>query len=118
LLEPWQRVAHRPWLLPDGFGGSIFLNAPFLVCVFMARARQHLAAWTAIALLTTVFWLHGNTGGWQFSYRGAIVMLPWFFLLLLGAGPLRRWQHMLIMLSICINIYATFLFLWTNWIQP
>ncbi len=118
LLEPWRRVAHSPWLLPDGFGGSIFFNAPFLFCIFLPRPSRNLAAWIAIALLTSVFWCHGNTGGWQFSYRGAIVMLPWFFLLLLEYTPLRRWQIALICFSIGINTCATFFFLWTNWIQP
>ncbi len=123
LLEPWHRVGGWPYLLPSGFGGSIFLNAPFLLLIFQ-RGAQHrdvkVAAWIAIALLTTVFWCHGNTGGWQFSYRGAIVMLPWFFLLLLetGRGAISKTQMALIALSIAINAYATYLFLWTNSIQP
>jgi hypothetical protein len=122
LLEPWDCIASPPYFLPDGFGGSIFLNAPFLICIFATNRRDRatrIAAWLAIVLLTAVFWCHGNTGGWQFSYRGAIVMLPWFFLLLVEGGRvLRRWQMALIGLSIAINAYATYLFLWTNWIQP
>jgi hypothetical protein len=123
LIEPWHRIAHSPYFLPSGFGGSIFLNAPFLICIFQTGARHRhlkLAAWIAIPLLTMVFWCHGNTGGWQFSYRGAIVMLPWFFLLLLEAARLRlrKRQLALIAFSILINSYATYFFLWTNWIQP
>jgi hypothetical protein len=76
-------------------------------------------SWIAIASLTAVFWCHGNTGGWQLSYRGAIVMLPWFFMLLVERDRvLRKWQVALIGVSIAINAYATYLFLWTNWIQP
>jgi Gpi18-like mannosyltransferase len=123
LLEPWHRITRPPYFLPDGFGGSIFLNAPFLICIFQTGARHRdlkAASWIAITLLTAVFWCHGNTGGWQFSYRGAIVMLPWFFLLLLEATQkrLRKWQLTLIAVSILINGWATYLFLWTNWIQP
>jgi hypothetical protein len=84
----------------------------------LGRGPLKIAAWIAIALLTAVFWCHGNTGGWQFSYRGAILMLPWFFVLLIESGPLCRWQIALIAVSIAINACATFLFLWTNWIQP
>jgi hypothetical protein len=121
LFQPWHYIDRPPYLLPDGFGGSVFLNAPFLLCIFRRNAndrRLRIAAWAALALLTLVFWCHGNTGGWQFSYRGAIVMLPWFYLLLLQKQSLAKWQLGLIALSIAINAYATYLFLWTNWIQP
>lgn len=124
LFAPWQSVAQPPYFLPDGFGGSIFLNAPVLLCIFRPGAGERAvkrAAWIAIALLCAVFWCHGNTGGWQFSYREAITLLPWAFLLILEKSalePTRRWEIGLATVSIAINAYATFLFLWTNWIQP
>ena len=43
--------------------------------------------WIAIGLLTFILWCHGNPGGWQFSYRYAMILLPWMFLLLTGNGP-------------------------------
>jgi hypothetical protein len=123
LFEPWRRVDHRPYFLPNGFGGSIFLDAPLLVLIFGKGARHRdikIAAWIAIVLLTLCFWCHGNVGGWQFSYRAAIVLLPWFFLLILETdrGTTPKWQIALLVISIAINAYATSLFLWTNLIQP
>lgn len=123
LFAPWRRVSHWPYMLPTGFGGSIFLNAPFLLYIFRRGARYphvKIAAWIGVAVFTAIFWCHGNTGGWQFSYRGAILMLPWFFLLLLESSPpdISRLQAGLIATSLFINACATYLFLWTNLVEP
>lgn len=123
LFAPWRWVARPPYFLPSGFGGSIFLNAPFLFYIFRTGARHghvKIAAWIAVGALTAIFWCHGNTGGWQYSYRGAILMLPWFFLLLLESSrsSISKYQRGLIAISILINASATYLFLWTNSVEP
>ena len=76
--------------------------------------------WIAIALLTFVLWCHGNPGGWQFSYRYAMILLPWMFLLLTGNGrsKVSVIEILLFGVSLTINATATWLFLWTDQIQP
>src|SRR3984893_13053722 len=102
------------------FGCSIFLASPFLVLIFREGGLHKAAAWIAIGLLTFALWAHGNPGGWQFSYRYAMVLLPWMFLLLLGNGPAKISviELSLFVVSVTINALATYQFLWTNQIHP
>jgi hypothetical protein len=74
----------------------------------------------AIALLTLVLWCHGNPGSWQFSYRYAMILIPWMFLLLTGNGPAKISvsEASLFVVSVIINAIASWLFLWTEQIQP
>jgi len=71
-------------------------------------------------LLTFALWAHGNPGGWQFSYRYAMVLLPWMFLLLLGNGPpkISAIEASLFVVSVTINAIASYQFLWTDQIHP
>jgi len=122
LFETWRRVDNFPYLAPTGFGGSIFLSSPFLIYLFRIGARDatlKTLAWTSIAVLTFVLWLHGNPGGWQISYRYAIELLPWMFLILLENSPKRVGliEVALLIASIAINAYSTWLFLWTQYIN-
>lgn len=116
LLTPWKRIPNYPYLVPTGFGGSIFLSSPYLIFLFRRGAKDAVLkwlAWGAIAALTFVLWCHGNPGGWQFSYRYAMVLLPWMFLVLLENSPRRvPWYEVaLLVVSIAINAYGTYLFL-------
>jgi hypothetical protein len=74
----------------------------------------------ALVLLTLVLWLHGNPGSWQFSYRYAMILPPWMFLLLTGNGPpkISVPEISLFAVSVAINAIATWQFLWTDQIQP
>lgn len=122
LFERWRALDHYPYLVPTGFGGSIFFSSPFLVTIFMIGSRDFelkVIAWIAIVLLTLVLWLHGNPGGWQFSYRYAMILLPWMFVVLLENSPRRlsRLEIVLITFSIIVNAYATYLFLWTDYVR-
>ncbi|MGH9766303.1 MAG: hypothetical protein ACREAB_02615 [Blastocatellia bacterium] len=122
LVETWRRVDHFPYIVPTGFGGSIFLSSPFLIYLFRTGARDatlKTLAWVAIAALTFVLWLHGNPGGWQISYRYAMELLPWMFLILLENSPKRvsLLEVGLLLVSIAINAYSTWLFLWTKYIN-
>ena len=122
IVQPWRRIAEFPFLVPTGFGGSIFLATPALVLLFRAGSvdrRIKFCAWTSVAVLTLVLWCHGNPGGWQFSYRYAMVLLPWVFLILLETSKprLRVAEAILMGLSVAINAYATYLFYWTPLVQ-
>lgn len=121
LLEPWQWRSQFPYLVPGGFGGSIFLSCPLLVFLFRRGAQDPILkylAWAAIGLLTLILWCHGNPGGWQISYRYAIELLPWAFLIFLETTPPRvsRVEWALLFLSIAINAYSAYLFLRTKYI--
>lgn len=109
-----------PYLLPDPFACSIFLSSPFLFLLFREGGKYRAICWIAIALLTFFLWCHGNPGGWQFSYRYAMILLPWMFLLLLGNGAKKTsaTELSLFAVSIAINAMATYQFLWTDQINP
>jgi hypothetical protein len=120
LFQGFESISYFPYILPNGFGCSIFLASPFLCLLFREGGRYKVAAWVAIALLTVVLWCHGNPGSWQFSYRYAIILLPWMFLLLTGNGPpkITVSEISLFAVSVAINAMATWQFLWTDQIQP
>jgi MFS family permease len=120
LFQGFESIAYFPYILPNGFGCSILLASPFLCFLFRQGGRYKMVAWVAISVLTVVLWLHGNPGSWQFSYRYAMILLPWMFLLLTGNGPpnISLPETSLFSLSVAINALATWLFLWTDQIQP
>ncbi len=120
LFEGFRDDLAFPFLTFPPFGCSIFLSSPFLFLLFRAGGRYRTISWVAIGILAFVLWCHGNPGGWQFSYRYAMVLLPWMFLLLTGNGPpkITVTEISLFAVSIAINATATWLFLWTDRIQP
>jgi hypothetical protein len=113
-------IPKLPYILPYGFGCSIFVASPFLFLLFREGGRYKIAAWIAIGLLTGALWCHGNPGGWQFSYRYAMILLPWMFLLIAGNGPqkLSTIEVSLFLVSVAINAIATYEFLWTQNVHP
>ena len=119
LFEGFLDDPNFPFLSFPPFGCSILLSSPFLVLLFRAGGRYKAISWIAIALLTFILWCHGNPGGWQFSYRYAMILLPWMFLLLTGNGPPKPTvtEISLFAVSVAINAIATWLFLWTDKIQ-
>jgi hypothetical protein len=120
LFEGFRDAPTFPFVRFYPFGCSIFLASPFLFLIFREGGDHKAVAWIAIGLLTFALWAHGNPGGWQFSYRYAMVLLPWMFLLLLGNGPpkISAIEVSLFIVSVTINALATYQFLWTNQIHP
>ena len=120
LLQGFENIDYFPYFLPNGFGCSIFLASPFLCLLCRQGGDYKVVAWVAISALTLVLWLHGNPGSWQFSYRYAMILLPWMFLLLAGNGPAKISvpEIFLFALSVAINAVAVWQFLWTDQIQP
>ena len=119
LFQGFASLSYFPYIEPNGFGCSIFLASPFLCLLFREGGKYKIAAWMAISILTLVLWCHGNPGSWQFSYRYAMILLPWMFLLLTGNGPprLTMIEISLFTVSVAINALAMWLFLWTDQIQ-
>jgi len=120
LFEGMQDIPNFPYIRPYPFGCSIFLSSPFLFLLFREGGNLRTPAWSAIGLLTLVLWCHGNPGGWQFSYRYAMILLPWMFLLLMSNGPrkLSASELGLLLVSVAINAIAVYHFLWTNDLHP
>jgi len=120
LFQGFESISYFPYIIPNGFGCSIFLASPFLCLLFRQGGPYKVVAWIVIAFLTLVLWLHGNPGSWQFSYRYAMILVPWMFLLLTGNGPanLSVPELSLFVVSVAINAIATWQFLWANQIQP
>ncbi len=120
LLEGMQSINQFPYFRPFAFGCSIFIASPFLFLLFRDGGRYRKICWIAIGTLTLFLWCHGNPGGWQFSYRYGMVLLPWMFLLLVGNGPrkISTSELSLFLASIAINAVAVQQFLWINEIKP
>lgn len=123
LLMTWKKIEGYPYYVPTGFGGSILLASPFLIFIFTRKFKHDILkyfCWAAIILQTFVLWIHGNAGGWQFSYRYAIILLPWIFLILLETRPkkITVLEWITYIFSFIINVCATYLFFWTDYIKP
>ena len=120
LFQGFESIDYFPYIQPNGFGCSIFLASPFLCLLFRQGGQYKVVAWVAISVLTLVLWLHGNPGSWQFSYRYAMILIPWMFLLITGNGPAKLSvpEISLFAISVAINATAMWLFLWTDQIQP
>jgi hypothetical protein len=120
LFQGFDSIDYFPYIRPNGFGCSIILASPFLCLLFRQGGRYKTLAWIAISVLTLVLWLHGNPGSWQFSYRYAMILLPWMFVLLTGNGPtsISVPEISLFTISVAINAIAMWQFLWTDQIQP
>jgi hypothetical protein len=113
-------IPQFPYLRPHAFGCSIFLASPFLFLLFRDRARHSTACWCAIGLLTLLLWAHGNAGGWQFSYRYGMILIPWMFVVIVenGGRAISRNEGVLFAITVTINALAMYEFLWTQLIQP
>jgi len=120
LFEGFSDNPDFPFLSFPPFGCSILLSSPFLFLLFRNGGKYRVICWIAIGLLTFILWCHGNPGGWQFSYRYAMILLPWMFLLLTGNGraTITVTEISLFAVSVATNATATWLFLWTDKIQP
>jgi len=122
LVKLWNPKPAFPYLVPDGFSSSILLSSPFLLFIFRLNSRDKIlkfASWTAIIILTFLLWVHGNSGGWQFGYRYAMILLPWIIVLLLETSPKRisRIEWIVYGFSFAANAYATWLFHWTDYLK-
>jgi hypothetical protein len=120
IFEGFRDDPNFPFISFPPFGCSIFLTSPLLFLLFRAGGRYGAISWIAIGIVTFVLWCHGNPGGWQFSYRYAMILLPWMFLLITGNGPpkITITEMSLFAVSVAINATATWLFLFTDQIQP
>jgi hypothetical protein len=118
----WEIRPSFPYFFPDGFSSSVLISSPFLLLALKPGSRAgavKLASWSAIVILTFLLWIHGNSGGWQFGYRYAMVLLPWLFVIMLESAPKRltRFEWVLYGLSFTANLYATWLFHWTDYMK-
>ncbi len=120
LFEGMESIPRFPFLRPYPFGCSILLSSPFLFLLFREGGRYKTLCWLVIGVLTFTLWCHGNPGGWQFSYRYGMILLPWMFLLIASNGPrkISATELSLFVVSVAINAVATYQFLWTNDIHP
>lgn len=123
LLRLWETLPTFPYLVPNPFSSSILLSSPFLLFTLRTGARDgalKLCAWTAVVTMTVLLWMHGNSGGWQFGYRYAMVLLPWIFIILLENSPkkISLFEWIVYAFSFAANAYATWLFHWTNYLKP
>jgi hypothetical protein len=122
LWKPWEFLSKFPYLKPNGFSSSILWSSPFLLLLLRSGSRDRVlkyASWTAIAILTLLLWMHGNSGGWQFGYRYAMVLLPWIFVILLETGPkkITPLECAAYIFSFAANIFATWLFHWSGYMK-
>ncbi len=122
LWQGWKSTEQWPYLVPTGWGGSILLASPFLLLLLRKPQGDWLRvslAWAALVALTFALWIHGNPGGWQYSYRYAMILLPWFLVLLVEYLPNRITlaEGGFWLVSVALSGYATYLFMWTNYLH-
>jgi hypothetical protein len=105
-----------PYLRPIPFGCSIFIASPFLFLLFREGGKHRTLCWIVIAVLTLFLWCHGNTGGWQFSYRYGMILLPWMFVLIVenGGRKITTSEAALFIVSAAVNAIAVYEFLWAK----
>jgi hypothetical protein len=120
LIRPWEFRSVFPYVTPNGFSSSILWSSPFLLFAFRRGATDFAlkyVSWISILVLTILMWIHGNSGGWQFGYRYAITLLPWLFVIMLENAPkkITRLEWAAYTFSFVANIYATWLFHYTNY---
>lgn len=122
LWKWWEYKDKFPYLFPNPFSSSIIESSPFLLLVAWPGARDRwlkYASWVAVIILTFLLWIHGNSGGWQFGYRYAMVLLPWAFVIILESARKRpsvlEWT--LYGIAFAANIYATWIFNWTKYLS-
>ena len=122
LLRSWETRAEFPYLLPNPFSSSILWSSPFILFAARFGSRDKAlkyASWLAILVLCILLWMHGNSGGWQFGYRYAMVCLPWLFVIMLESSPkkLSPLEWAAYGFSFAANLYATWLFHWTEYLK-
>jgi len=117
LASSWNTSSEFPFFRPDTGGGSIFSACPALLLLFGAGSREpHLRriAWAAMLPMALVHLMHGYVGCTQYSYRFAMTLLPWLFLLWLdipapdGRRAATRLEAGLIALSVGVNAWAAY----------
>ena len=122
LLKLWESKPNFPYLQPNGFSSSILFSSPFLFLLLRNGSRDKIlkyAAWLAIIILTFLLWMHGNSGGWQFGYRYAMVLLPWIFVILLENSPKKITFAEIIFftISLLLNVFSIYLFHWSEFMK-
>ena len=122
LWRPWETRPGFPFLVPNPFSSSILWSSPFILFAVRFGARDRLlkyASWIAVLLICVPLWMHGNSGGWQFGYRYAMACLPWLFVIMLESSPkkLTPLEWVAYIFSFAANLYATWLFHWTDYLK-
>jgi hypothetical protein len=117
LASSWNTSSEFPFFRPDTGGGSIFSACPALLLLFGTNSREpHLrrVAWAAMLPMALVHLMHGYVGCTQYSYRFAMTLLPWLFLLWLdipapgGRRAATCFEAGLMALSIGMNAWAAY----------
>ncbi len=123
LFRLWEWRPMLPFPTPNPFSSSILISSPFLLFAFRSGARDKALkylSWAAVLIICIVLWMHGNSGGWQFGYRYAIAILPFLFVILLESSPKKitplEWAAYIF--SFIANVFATWLFHWTDYLKP
>lgn len=122
LIKMWETRPNFPYLRPDGFSSSILFSSPFLFLLLRNGSRDKILkylSWLAIFILTFILWMHGNSGGWQFGYRYAMVLLPWIFVILLENSPKKITIPEIIFftISFLLNAFSIYLYHWTEYMK-
>lgn len=115
----WEARTDYPYLVPNQMGGSVLSVCPFLLYLVRSGGRDTVlrrVCWLAIALLLLAVLPHGNAGGLRFSYRYALPMIPWVWLLLLDrrGGRVTFWEATLWAVSVFVSGWSAYLFFWTK----
>jgi hypothetical protein len=122
MWRAWETRQTFPYLVPNPFSSSIFWSSPFILFAFRFGSRDRAlkyGAWIAVLVLCILLWIHGNSGGWQFGYRYAMICLPWLFVIMLENSPkkLAPLEWAAYGFSFAANLYATWLFHWTGYLK-
>ena len=116
LFEGMQDIATFPYLRPLPVWLLHLSEQPIPLSTFSGRRTPQSSSLDRDWAFDPGTLVPRQSRGWQFSYRYAMILLPWMFLLLVSNGPrkLSATELGLFLVSVAINAMAVYHFLWTT----
>lgn len=99
-----------PFVIPSSYVMALWFVFPALFITLSTQYRSRIAHAGVLGIVSVLptFLFHGGVGATQFGFRYALDLMP-FLLLLIALSVARKyslWKHVLILLSIVMNVWG------------